>query len=207
MRQILGCDIADSGDRNVIAKLIIDGETHIWGIYKEFRCNNIQMGGNIISVLKSDKEIEACGLDKIGIGAGAWRIVEQWWNEEDDKVSQDKRTEKEKLPEIVGIAIGAPAVDSENFANLKSEVWWNMRLLLEKGKGIIKGNDMLKQELAAPRWERDPAGRIKIEPKAKTKKRLGRSPDLAEAISLAEITARKGSSIPRIRILSISENE
>ena len=37
----------------------------------------------------------------------------------------------------------------------------------------------------APKWEPDPAGRIKVEPKDETKERLGRSPDDADALLLA----------------------
>jgi len=41
------------------------------------------------------------------------------------------------------------------------------------------------KQLIAPRWRPDSAGRIQVEKKDETKKRLGRSPDDADALLLA----------------------
>jgi hypothetical protein len=48
------------------------------------------------------------------------------------------------------------------------------------------GDEFLAEELAAIRWSEDARGRIVLEPKEETKKRLpgGRSPDRADAMML-----------------------
>src|SRR5262249_33961738 len=51
----------------------------------------------------------------------------------------------------------------------------------------------LKQQLTAPAWEMDAAGRRKVEPKEKTKEMIGRSPDDADAMNLAYL---EGMSLP-----------
>jgi hypothetical protein len=43
----------------------------------------------------------------------------------------------------------------------------------------------LKQQLLAPAWDLDTAGRRVVEKKAETKRKLGRSPDTADALNLA----------------------
>jgi hypothetical protein len=43
----------------------------------------------------------------------------------------------------------------------------------------------LKQQLMAPEWEPDAAGRRRVEAKDQTKEKIGRSPDDADAFNLA----------------------
>src|SRR5262249_47717382 len=45
------------------------------------------------------------------------------------------------------------------------------------------------QQLLAPAWELDAAGRRKVEPKDETKEKIGRSPDDADAFNLAHYEA------------------
>jgi hypothetical protein len=73
------------------------------------------------------------------------------------------------------------------FFHRKSAAWWCARMALDPKNPrkvmLPPGNDLLA-ELAAPRWYW--AGqKIRVELKEKTKERLGRSPDLAEAVVYA----------------------
>lgn len=73
------------------------------------------------------------------------------------------------------------------FVNIRAEMYWRLReAIAPEAAEPIALPDVpgLLQELTAHRWAVQ-AGGIKIEPKEDVKKRLGRSPDLADAVALA----------------------
>lgn len=73
------------------------------------------------------------------------------------------------------------------FRNLRAFAYWSFRELLDPANGAdvaLPPDRELFAELAAPRWSSD-GGLIQIEPKAKIKDRLGRSPDRADAVVLS----------------------
>jgi hypothetical protein len=80
-----------------------------------------------------------------------------------------------------------------SFFNKRAEIYWLLREALDPASGInicLERDSRLKAELCAPRWSLAPPiagethknGRIKIESKDQIHKRLGRSPDLADAV-------------------------
>ena len=78
------------------------------------------------------------------------------------------------------------------FKNRRAEAWWGTRLLLTEGAfriGVEGDNtddlDDLEADLSSPRREVDTSGRTKVEAKEDVKKRLGRSPDLGDAVVMA----------------------
>jgi hypothetical protein len=80
--------------------------------------------------------------------------------------------------------VATSAREMERFANIKAEGYWTLRGLLQRG--AISGlSDEGLAELAALQYSLDSKGRIVIESKDELKKRLGRSPDLAESFMLA----------------------
>ena len=73
------------------------------------------------------------------------------------------------------------------FANRRSEWWWRLREALDPdhGEGLALPDDRgLLAELAAPRWKLAARG-IQVEGKDDVRRRLGRSPDRADAITYA----------------------
>jgi hypothetical protein len=73
------------------------------------------------------------------------------------------------------------------FVNTRAAAWWALREALDpsSGKNIALPPDRrLRVELCAPTWEKQASG-VKIEPKKEIKERLGRSPDLADAVVMA----------------------
>ena len=75
------------------------------------------------------------------------------------------------------------------FYNKRAEVWWRFREELnpdqDGGSAIALPPDpQLRADLTAPRWEMTTRG-IKIESKEDIKKRLGRSPDRGDAVTMA----------------------
>jgi hypothetical protein len=77
--------------------------------------------------------------------------------------------------------------DRIEFANRRAEMYWRLReairtraLSLPPGKYA----EMLAEELSLLKWE-EVNGKIQMEPKARLKSRLGRSPDVSDAVCLA----------------------
>jgi hypothetical protein len=89
------------------------------------------------------------------------------------------------------------------FYNKRAESWWRFREDLNPdqpfGSAIALPKDAsIRADLAAPRWELTARG-IKIEDKAEIRKRLGRSPDDADAVVMC---LDEGSKAARKQILS-----
>ena len=90
----------------------------------------------------------------------------------------------------VNFGSGSQARDKSGqfgFANMRAELFWRLREALapEADAPLALPQDPeLMQELTAARWSVQVSG-IKIEPKDDIKKRLGRSPDKADAVALA----------------------
>ena len=62
-------------------------------------------------------------------------------------------------------------------------MWCKMAEWLKRG-GIIPNNPQLLQELAMPTYEVDDKGRKCLESKKQIRDRLGKSPDMADAVAL-----------------------
>lgn len=69
---------------------------------------------------------------------------------------------------------------------LRDELWWMAReRSLARGWKLSGLDEADLQEFAAPKWSAVARGRIKVESKDETRKRLGRSPNVADAVLLA----------------------
>ena len=63
------------------------------------------------------------------------------------------------------------------------EMWWNMAQWIKQG-GAIPPDPVLQGDLGAPTYGYTPKGPKILEAKDKLKERIGRSPDLADALAL-----------------------
>lgn len=111
-------------------------------------------------------------VDEIGVGAG---VVDRL---------------KELKVKARGVNVGAAAIDREQFANLRAEGFWLLRERFATGQISLRHlpkplYDRLSGELVAIRYAYTSKGQLKIEPKEEMKKRLGFSPDVADALMLA----------------------
>lgn len=77
------------------------------------------------------------------------------------------------------------AKDDDRFSNRRAEAFWKLRKLLEAGEIALPDDEELFEELLAIRWRADGKGRVQLERKKDLKKRLGRSPDKADALAMA----------------------
>ena len=83
------------------------------------------------------------------------------------------------------VYFGGGARDSQRFENRRAELYWNLRERLERGDMVLPEDDELLSDLAGIRHYFAQDGRIQLESKDETRKRLGRSPDRADAVTLA----------------------
>lgn len=85
--------------------------------------------------------------------------------------------------EIVDVQYAASAT-CEGYSRLRDQLWCSLRTWL-KELGAIPDVKILRADITAPKYGFDVRGRIKVEGKDDLKKRLGRSPDHADALALA----------------------
>lgn len=84
--------------------------------------------------------------------------------------------------DVIEVHFGGKATDPR-YLNKRAEMWFELRDWVRNG-GAIPNRVDLKQDLAAPIYWYDSAGRIQLEPKDDIKKRGLPSPDLADALAL-----------------------
>jgi hypothetical protein len=105
--------------------------------------------------------------------------------------------------------IGAARVaeDQGRYPRQRDELWFQTAEKAKAGLVCLSGLDgqtktRLRQQLLAPTWDLDAAGRRKVEPKEVTKEKIGRSPDDADALNLAHY---EGGSFPRVALIDNPE--
>ena len=108
-------------------------------------------------------------VDTVGLGAGVADVL------------RAKNAENLYMVEEVNASERADA-DGE-YTNLRAELWFALADWLRTG--AIPADDWLDAELLSPQYDFDNRGRRRVEPKKDVKKRLGRSPDRADALALA----------------------
>lgn len=82
----------------------------------------------------------------------------------------------------VGVQFGGKP-DDPRFRNKRTEMWVRMRDWI-KGGGALPDITDLKNDLVSPTYRVPSTGVVELEPKDKIKERLGRSPDIADALAL-----------------------
>jgi hypothetical protein len=111
---------------------------------------------------------------------------------------------KELRHPVEAVHFGGRARDPKRFLNWRAEAYWNLREALEKGGRVsLPDDDELIADLASIRYEFTQDGRIKLESKDDTRKRLGRSPDRADAVVLSMGHVGRMAHVPGIPIVSV----
>ena len=166
----IGVDVAAFGsDKTVIAVRRGRKVEHL-NVYSQKSTRETAGLAKRIASEYSTREIR---VDEIGIGRGVVDSLE------------------EEGFEDVGVNVAEHSSDPERFHNLRAELWWNLRERLDPDPIrnpdpiALPPDDDLLAELAAVKYKVTPRGAIQIEAKDEMKKRLGHSPDRADAIVLA----------------------
>ena len=173
----LGVDVGGGGDETVIR------ERQGIRAGREWRAHTDRPEQIAPLILQAIRETGATAVkvDSIGIGFG---VIGELRN---------AAGRGEHTAQIVGVNVAEAASRPDKFMNLRAELWWELgRGLSESGGwdlGVMENADTTVAQLLEPRWDVDPKGRVRVEPKDEIRKRLGRSPDNADALLLAYFAA------------------
>lgn len=179
----LGVDVGGGGDETVIR------ERRGRRAGREWRAHTDRPEKIAPMVLAAIKESGATTVkvDSIGVGFG---VIGELRN----LAGQGKHT-----AHIIGVNVGEKSSQPDKYKNLRAEIWWEIaRSLSERGGwdlSAMENADTTVAQLLEPLWLADAQGRIQVEPKDEIRKRLGRSPDNADALLLAFYSAGR----PRVR--------
>ena len=187
-----GVDVARGGkDSTVIANRHKAERTDYWFDRPQRHAgtetpDGPKVAGLVIAARRDDAPVM---IDVIGVGSSPY-----------DKL-------KELGIQILGVNVAEKATGRDRsgrlgFFNLRSELWWKFRELLDPaydtGVALPPDPELLK-ELCAPKWELSGMS-IKVESRDDIVKRIGRSPDLASAFILAAIE------MPKVKALQIANS-
>lgn len=167
----LGVDVGGGGDETVIR------ERRGRRAGREWRAHTDRPEKIAPLVLHAIRESGATRvkIDSIGVGFGV--------------IGELRNNRTLKGVQIVGVNVGEKASRPDRYANKRAEIWWEVGRLLSERRGWdlsgMDNADTTVAQLLEPQWDTDPTGRIRVEKKEEIIKRLGRSPDNADALLLA----------------------
>lgn len=174
----LGVDVGAGGDETVIRERRGVRAGRTW----RYRTPDwAQATGHVMQAIEETGATRV-KVDSIGIG---WGMVGRL---------KELRAEGTHAAEIVGVNVGDPSSKPERFPRLRDQIWWEVgrELCRDGAVDYTDLDDKTIAQLVAPLWKPDSAGRHQIEKKDETRKRIGRSPDDADALLLAYYTPRRG---------------
>ena len=133
------------------------------------KMDTMELTGNVIALYKKYKPVDI-KVDVIGIGAG---VVD--------------RLREQGYP-VNPVNVSSAPNNTELFMNLRAEIWWNLRELLDpnnKRNIVFPDDEELFSDLAAVQFKYNSRGKKQIEEKEEMKKRIQRSPDRGDAVAIA----------------------
>ena len=168
-KQKLGVDVARYGnDQSVIIRLSDNAVLDI----KSFTKTDTYQLAQYIETCSIDYGIDAdrIVIDGVGIGAGVIDIL---------------RHRNLNVKEFIGGA--SPLYDyttSLTFFNMRAQGYWTLRNSIKNGELSLPRHQKLAEDLTTVRYHISADKMIKVEPKEDIKKRIGRSPDYADALMM-----------------------
>lgn len=163
---VLGTDIARYGDdRSVIWKrkgLLAFAKPRI---YKQL--NTMEMADMVVAAMSAAKDKPDMNFIDVGnMGAGVIDRVKMlgWHN-------------------VSEVAFQSKAQDNRRYENIRCEMYFKLKEWIAKG-GSLPDENGLREELACMRYKYSRNGRLVLTPKDEIKEKLGRSPDLSDALAL-----------------------
>jgi hypothetical protein len=169
----LGIDVGGGGDETVIRERRGMQAGREWREHSDRPETIARLVLHAINV----SDATAVKVDSIGIGAG---------------LVGELRNLKElgrHNARVVGVNVSEKATRPDKFYNLRSQLWWELGREAAESRAIdlssMENADNTIAQLLEPRYEHDLRGRVKVEPKDDIRKRIGRSPDNADALLLA----------------------
>jgi len=176
-RNTIGHDVARYGDDESV--IVYGRGSCIEGIEGKFGIDTNENAGWIKNKHKQLNAIHS-NIDIIGVGAGVY-------------------DQSKSIHGINGVNVSMAANDHERFYNLRAELYWNLRERFENTYKYVKngerfdeydlislsGDDQeLISQLTVIKYKFHSNGKIIMESKEDMKKRIGKSPDRADALML-----------------------
>jgi phage terminase large subunit len=171
---VWGVDVARfGGDRTALAKR--RGNTLLEPIKFWRGKDTMQVAGLVMEAYRetlndqgkpTDDTPSEILVDVIGLGAG---VVD--------------RCRELGLP-VRGVNVGEQPAVADRYMRLRDELWFRAREWLDSGKAKLANDQALIGELTGPKYAINSLGKLKVEAKDDMKKRIGWSPDLADAFVL-----------------------
>ena len=159
-KKIISCDPSMGGDECVI-KVFYNSREYEQHIMHER--DTMKIAGNL-AIIGERHQCNQYAIDSIGIGQG---IV-------------DRLVEMGK--QVNAINSAEQADDADHFANRRAEMWaYVTKEILDKKIEEVEDAETRRQLVEVRYKIVNSSGRLQLEPKEETKKRLGRSPDRADA--------------------------
>lgn len=161
-----GCDIARFGDDETITIPIHEGGA-VGQITARRGQNLMATAGELVNLIKEGLSPSRLGVDDAGLGGGVTdRLTELGYS-------------------VVPVVAGSGANQEDQFVNRRAEIWWALREALRAGDISLPRDNRLAGDLTNLKFTYDSRGRVKLESKADLKKRIKRSPDRGDALTIA----------------------
>jgi hypothetical protein len=171
---VWGLDVARYGDDASV--LCIRQGRHLMELHSWKKLSLMELAGRVLDLLhSSDEPPEEILVDSIGLGAGVL----------------DRLRELDISARGVNVS-ESPAM-ADRYANLRAELWDKTKDWFTQ-EVQIPNDDSLIADLTAPRYSFNSSGKMLVESKAETKKRLGRSTDFADSLVLTFASTAAGAS-------------
>jgi hypothetical protein len=162
-----GLDVGAGGDRTVLVERVNDAVGRI----ETFIERDPEAASKKLADVIRRWGLTRVNVDTIGVGWGLAGMLR-------------KELRAEGIA-IEGVSFARKSNFPKRFVNIRAEAWWHGReLSRDKKWSLAKLDDNAIAELTMPRFV-EKLGRILVEPKEDVKERLGRSPDIADAVLLA----------------------
>ena len=175
VEEVVACDVARFGADSTVIVTRRDRRVRVTEVYNGR--DLMRTCGAIIRAAEQCTGTPRIVVDDDGVGGGVT-----------DRLREQGHT-------VEGFRAGAKAYDDKHYYNRRAELWFNGA---DEMKTLdLDPDEQLAADLVASKYTLDSKGRLQIEPKEKTKQRLGRSPDKADA-ALMSLTQPRRRRVPDI---------
>jgi len=169
--RVIACDVARFGDD--LTTIIERKGDKTLSIEAYQRTSTLDVANLIELKAKQSDEWTAIRVDEVGVGSGVVDILTS------------------RNIQVEGINVGKSATDSEQYGRKRAEDMMKLKRRFETGRIDLPSDNQylpkLKQELISTEWRITENGKVEIEKKENIKKKIGRSPDFSDALSMAFI--------------------
>lgn len=160
-----GVDVARFGD-DATAFVTRQGRV-AYGLEKHHQIDTMQVTG-LVKLRLDRREWDHVFVDVVGIGAG---VV-------------DRLKEMGYADRIIAVNGGERAFDDEHYSNRRAEMYGEMRDWLRDAPCQVPDDEELQSDMCSVRYRYTSKGQYRLELKEEQKKRIGRSPDVGDALAL-----------------------